>query len=129
MVDAVRNLTINYAKYYKSNTATANGAQGDHTYNPETVTHTRNGNETANHTINRNSELQILINWTIPVVVLMMNPKIEQMIAPIVLELQTLSTPATKDVVRDSALGGTWAKRNPRELIQKGGQQKHPRQH
>ena len=82
--------------------------------NPETVTHNRSRNETANHTSNTNSEQQILIYWTIPVVALMMNLMIEQMISPIVLELQTLSTPATKEVFMDAALGGTWVNRNPR---------------
>ena len=53
-------------------------------------------------------------NCTISVVVLVMNPKIEQMIVPIVLELQTLSTPATKEVIMDTALGGTWVNMNPR---------------
>ena len=129
LVDAVNNLIINDARYYESNTATASDSQDYLTRNPETVTHTRSGNETANHTSNTNSEQQSLSNRTISVVVLMMNPKIEQMIAPIVLELQTLPTPATKEVVMDTALGGTWVNRNPRKVIQKGGQQKHPRQH
>ena len=74
LVEAVNNLIINDARYYESNTTTASDAKGDLTRNLETVTHTRNGNETANHTSNRNSEQQLLINWTILVVVLMMNP-------------------------------------------------------
>ena len=44
LIDALNNLTINDAEYYKSNTATASDAQGDITHNPETVTHTINGN-------------------------------------------------------------------------------------
>ena len=44
LVEAVNNLTINNAKYYESNTATASDAQGDLTRNPETVTPTINGN-------------------------------------------------------------------------------------
>ena len=40
LVDAVKNLTINDAKYYESSTATASDTQGDLTSNPETVTHT-----------------------------------------------------------------------------------------
>ena len=39
LVYAVKNLTINDAKYYKSNTATVSNAQGNLTSNPETVTH------------------------------------------------------------------------------------------
>ena len=43
LADAVQDLTINDAEYNESNTATASGAQGDPTFNPETVTHTSNG--------------------------------------------------------------------------------------
>ena len=43
LVDAVKNLKINNAKYYKSNTATASDAQGNLICNPETITHTGNG--------------------------------------------------------------------------------------
>ena len=43
-VDVVNNLTINDAKYYESNTATASDAKGDLARNPETVTHTSNWN-------------------------------------------------------------------------------------
>ena len=54
LVNAVKNLTINDAIYYESNTATANDAQGDITCNLETGTHTSNGNETVTHTIDSN---------------------------------------------------------------------------
>ena len=50
LLDAVNNLTINDAKYSESNTAIASDSQGDITLNPETVTHTINGNETVTHT-------------------------------------------------------------------------------
>ena len=76
LVDAVKNLTINDTIYYESNTTTSSDSQGDLTRNPETVIHTINGNETANHTRNRNFEQQLLRKRTSPVVVLMVNPKI-----------------------------------------------------
>ena len=44
LVDAVKNLTINDAKYYESNTATASDPQEYLTRNLETVTHTSNRN-------------------------------------------------------------------------------------
>ena len=96
MVDAIKNLTINDAKYYESNTSTASDAQGDLTHNPETVTPTSNGN----------FEQNILSNGTIPVVVLKMSPRIYQRIAPIVFAPQTLLTTATKEVVANMASGG-----------------------
>ena len=43
LVDAVKNFTINDAKYYESNIVTASGSQGDLTRNSETVTHAING--------------------------------------------------------------------------------------
>ena len=48
LVYTVNNLTINDAKYYESNTATASAVQGSITRNTETVTHTstRNLNKT-----------------------------------------------------------------------------------
>ena len=44
LADTVEYLTTNDAKYYESNTVTASDAQGYPTRNPETVTHTSNGN-------------------------------------------------------------------------------------
>ena len=45
LVDALKYLTINNAKYYASNSATASDTQGDFTRDPKTVTHTSNGKE------------------------------------------------------------------------------------
>ena len=44
LVDAVKDLTINNAKYYESNTMTTSDAQGDTIRNMETFNHTSNGN-------------------------------------------------------------------------------------
>ena len=52
LADALKDLTINDVKYYESNTATARDAQGDLTHKLETLTHTRNRNETVTHTSN-----------------------------------------------------------------------------
>ena len=108
-------MTINDTKYYESNTATASDSQGDVTRNLETVNHTSNGNEKANHISNGNFEQQILSNRTIPVVVLMVKPKIEQMIV-----LHMLFTPVTKEVVADAASGGVWVNMTPQQLVQTG---------
>ena len=96
LVEAVNILTINDAKYYESNTATASDAQGGIVRNPETVAHNSNGNETVTHTSNVNFEQKLLSNRTIPVVALMMNPSIDQIIAPILMAPQTLLMPGTK---------------------------------
>ena len=56
LIDAVKNLKINDAEYYESKTATENDAQGGLTRNPETETHTSNGNETVTHISKRDFE-------------------------------------------------------------------------
>ena len=47
LVDTVKYLAINDAKYYESKTAPARSAQSDLTRNPDTVTHTINRNKTV----------------------------------------------------------------------------------
>ena len=96
LVEAVNNLTINDAKYYESDTSTANDSQGDLTRNPETVTHTSNGNETVTHTSNGNFG-QILLSYrTIPFLPHPKNLGIYQGVATIRLAPQTLMMPTTK---------------------------------
>ena len=109
MVDAVKNLTINDAKYYGSNTATASDSQGDLTLNPETVTHNINRNETVTHARKGNFEQNLFSNRTIPLAVLLINPKIDQNISP-----------ATKEVVADTASGSACDNRNPRQVSPTG---------
>ena len=109
-------MTINEAKYYESNTATASDAHGDLIRNPETVNCTINGNETVNHTSNDNFEQKILSNRNIPVVIPMMNPRI----VPIVLAPQMILTPATKEVATDAASCGAWVNRTPRQVSRTG---------
>ena len=99
LIDAVNNLKINDAEYYQSNKVTASDAQGDITHNLETITHTKNGNETVTHTRNDNSEQKLLSIRTIPVVVPTMDPRIDQIIALIVVLPQALLTLTTKEVV------------------------------
>ena len=54
--DTLNYLTINDAKYYVTNSATASDTQGDLTRDSTTVTHTSNGKETFMDTINGNFE-------------------------------------------------------------------------
>ena len=112
MVDLVKKLTIIDTEYYVSNTSTASKPQGDLTRNTDTVTRTSNKNETNTHISNRNYEQKLLSNQTIPVFFPKTNLNIEQSIASILLEPQTLLTPATKEVSSDAELGGAWVNRN-----------------
>ena len=120
LVHIVNNLTINDARYYEPNTVTASDTQGDLTRNPETSTHTSNGNETVIHTINGNFEQKLLSNRTIPIVPPAINPGIDQWITSIVLAPQTLLAPEIKEVIMDVASGSTWVNSNPQQLIWTG---------
>ena len=86
IIDAVNNLTINYYKYYESNTATASYSQVNLTRNPETV----------NHTININVEQKLFSYQIIPVLPPPTNPGTDQGIEEIILAPQTLLTHGTK---------------------------------
>ena len=82
--DALKDLKINNAEYYESDTATTSDSQGDPTHDPKTFTHTRNRKGRVTDTINGTSKQKSLCNRTLHVVVLTMNLRINQRIAPIV---------------------------------------------
>ena len=90
LADTLNDLTTNYAKYYVSNSVTAIDTHSNLTRNPTPVTHTSNGKEKVTNTSNGNFEHQILSNWTLPVVVPKTNPRIDNSIAPIGGDSQTL---------------------------------------
>ena len=106
MEDALNDLTIIDAQYYESKSATASGAQGYPTCNPETVTHTRNRKEKVTDTSNGNFEQKLFSNQILRVVASTMKPMIYSRIVQIVLALQTLLTPETKKVVENAAFDG-----------------------
>ena len=92
-------MTINDAEYYVSNSATVNDAKGDLASDPKTVTHTRDAKGKVADTSNIIFQQKLLSNRTLPVVVPVMDPRIDNMIAPIGWASQTLFTPVTKEVV------------------------------
>ena len=53
LADMLKDLTINDAEYYVSNSVTANDAKWDPASDPKTVTHTRDGKERVTNTSNR----------------------------------------------------------------------------
>ena len=112
----MKNLTIKNAEYHESNIATTSDTQFDITRNPETVTHTSNGNETFTQTSSGNFEQKLLSNRTIPVLKPPMNPGTDQGIVPIILAPQTLLKPATKEVATDTASVGMWINRNTKQV-------------
>ena len=114
IADALKYLTTNNAGYYASNSATASDTQGNLTRNTNTVNHTSNEKEKFMETRNGDFEQNILSNRTLPVVVPTMYPVIDYRIVHIVGASQTLSTPATKEVIVDASSGNAWVNRNPR---------------
>ena len=96
-------MTINDTKYYESNTATVGEAQSDLTRNPETVTHTRNGD----------FEPKLLSFRTISVLSPLKNPGIDQGIEATILTPQPLLMPETKEIVADAASGDAWTSSTP----------------
>ena len=112
MAGTLKILTIKNAGYYASKSATASDAQGDLTCDLKTVTDTSNMKEKITDTSNGNYEQKLLINRTLPVVVLMTKPRIEDRIAPIVGDSQAILTPVTKEVVAYAACGGAWVNQN-----------------
>ena len=82
----------------------------------ETVNHTNNRNERVTHTSNGNFEQKLLSNRTIPVFPPVMNPGVDQGIAPVVLAPQMLLTPATNEVVADAVSGGAQKNMAPQKV-------------
>ena len=94
-IDSRKNLTINGAKYYRTNTVTASDAQHNLTCKTETVTRASNGN----------FEQTLLSYRTIPFLPLPTNPDIDQGIADIILTTQTLLLLWTNEIVIDVSSG------------------------
>ena len=83
-----------------------NDAKGDLASDPKTVTHTRDAKGKVADTSNIIFQQKLLSNRTLPVVVPVMDPRIDDRIATIGGASHTLSMPMTKKVVADAARGG-----------------------
>ena len=103
--ETLKELTINDAEYYVSNSVNANDTKGEPAGNPKTFTHTIDVEGKVTDTSNGILQHKLLSKRTLPVVVLTMNPSIENRIAIIGGDYRTLPTPATKEVVADAARG------------------------
>ena len=84
---------------------TTNDAKVDPTNDPKTVTHSSGGKGKVTNTSNGILQQKLLSNRTLPVVVLTIDPRIDNRIATIGGAYQTILTPATKEVVVDAACG------------------------
>ena len=120
LIDTLKDLKINNAGYYSSNSATVNDAKGNPTSNPKTVTHTSDRKGNFTDTSNGILQQKIPSNRALHVVVPRMDHRIDDRIAMIGIYSQTLSKPRTKKFVADVACGGAWVNRNPRHLIRTG---------
>ena len=106
----MKNLTINDSNEYESNTLITSYAQGHTKRNPETVTHTSNGD----------FEQKILSYWTIPVLPLTRNLGMDLRLPEIRLTPQMLLTTAMKEIFMEAALGGAWTSRTPQKSTSTG---------
>ena len=118
--DTLKDLTINDAEYYVSNSETTNYAKGYPASDPKTVTRTSEGKGNVVDTSNGKLQQKLLSNLNLPVVVPKMNPSIDDSIAPIGGGSQTLLTSSVKEVVSYTACGGACINRTQRQVIQMG---------
>ena len=117
---ALKDLTINNAKYYASNSAITSDAQSNLTRDPKTFTHTRNGKEKVTDISNGDFEKKYWVTGPSLSSTPKTNPKIYNRIALIGGDSKTLLTSTTEEVVADAALGSVWVKRTPRQVIRTG---------
>ena len=120
LVDTLKDLTINDAEYYVSNSATANDAKGDSSSDPKTVTYTSDGKGKVRDTSNGKFQQTLLSNHTLPAVYLAMNPRIDDRIATIGGASETLSKLARKEFVTDAECGSAWIDRTIKQVIRTG---------
>ena len=83
LADILKDLIINNAKYYVSNSSTASEAQGDSASDPKTVTHTSDGKGKDTYTSNRKFQQKLLSNWTLPAVIPTIKARIDDRISTI----------------------------------------------
>ena len=82
LAEMLKELTINDAGYYASDSANANDAICDPASDPKTVTHTSDGNKRkVTDTSNRDLQQKLLSNRTLPIVTTTMDPRIDNRIA------------------------------------------------
>ena len=97
-------LTINDAEYYVSESANMKDAKGDPASDPNTVTHTSNGNKRkVTDTSNGILQQTLLSNRTLPNFTTTMGPSIDDRIATFGGNNHTLVTLTTKEVITDAA--------------------------
>ena len=108
LVDAVKSLTINDARY-ELNTATTSDAQGHLTSNIDTVTHTSN----------RILDLKLVSYRTIREVSVSPTPTNPSIVA-IRLTPHMLLTPEMKEIFMYATSGNAWTNRTPRQMIRAG---------
>ena len=85
-----------------------NDAKRNPSRNPKTFTDTSDGKEMVAYNINVIFQQKILSNRTLPVVVLMMEPRIDDRIATVGGDYHTLATTAMVEVIAETARVSAW---------------------
>ena len=116
MADKIKDLTINDAEHYVSNSAIANDKKCNPASDPKTATHTSESKGKVTDTSNRNTQQKLLNNRTLSFIVWTMNPMIDNRIGTIGGASKTLLTPATKEVIVETACGSACINSTPRHI-------------
>ena len=119
--EMLKELAINDAGYYESDSAKRNDAKGNPASDPKTVTYTRDVKK-RKVTDNSNGYIQqkLLSNWTLLILTTTTDPWIDNRISTCSGNPHTIATHLTKEFITDAAHSSTRVIRNPRHVSQTG---------
>ena len=96
LVEKLKDLTINDAEYYISDSANVNDAKGGPTSNPKAITHNSDGKKRkVTYTSNRILQQKILSSQTFSIITTTMDPRIRSMVTTSGGTPHTLAKPTT----------------------------------
>ena len=121
LAETLKDLTINNAEYYVSDSGNTNDANGNPARDSKTVTHRSDGKK-VNFTDTSNGILQhkLLSNRTLLIVITTMDTRIDNRVATCGGTPHMLAAPTTKEVITDVSRISAWFTRTPRHVIRTG---------
>ena len=118
MAETLKGLTINDAGYYDSD---KNNAEGDPVINQKVVTHTSDRKKRkVTDIINRNLQHKLLINWTLQIITMTIDPWILDRVATCRRNSYACTTHTTKLVILDAARSSACITWTPRQVSRTG---------
>ena len=104
LAETLKLLTIKDAGYSESDSASANDATSNQASDPKIATHTSDEKKRKSiDTSNRYLQQKLLRNQTLPIITTMIDPRIDDRVAPCGASLDKLATPQTMEVIMDAA--------------------------